>query len=99
MEVNLPPEVADMLQRKIDAGEYHSASEAIAWALLALDDCETWEDQNTDIEELRRLVQEGIASGLSETPPQQLFAELRAAAAARQSAAALPCHSERSRGI
>ena len=90
MEINLPPEVAEMLQRKIDTGEYHSASDAIAWALLALDDCETWEDQNTDIEEVRRLVQEGIASGLSETTPQQLFAELRAAAAARRAGENVP---------
>ena len=99
MEINLPPEVAEMLERKIETGEYHSASDAIAWALLALDDCETWEDQNTDIEELRRWVQEGIASGRSETTPEQLFAELRAESAARQSAATLLCHSERSRGI
>ena len=82
MEINLPPEVAEMLNRKVDSGFYAAASDAIAWALLALDDCETWEDQNTDIEELRRLVQEGIASGMSETTPQQIFAELRAAAAA-----------------
>ena len=41
MEINLPPEVAEMLQRKIAAGEYHSASDAIAMALLALD---SWEE-------------------------------------------------------
>lgn len=90
MEINLLEEVAEMLNRKVASGFYASASDAIAWALLALDDCETWEDQNTDIEELRRLVQEGIASGRSETTPEQLFAELRAASAARRAGENVP---------
>ena len=90
MEINLPPEVAQMLDRKLASGFYASASDAIAWALLALDDCEAWHDQNTDIEELRRLIQEGNASGLSETTPEQLFAELRTKSAARRAGERAP---------
>ena len=90
MEINLPPEVAQMLDRKLASGFYASASDAIAWALLALDDCEAWHDQNTDIEELRRFIQEGNASGLSETTPEQLFAELRAKSAARRAGERAP---------
>ena len=41
MEINLPTEVEEMLNRKIESGEYHSARDAIAMALLTLD---SWED-------------------------------------------------------
>ena len=90
MEINLPPEVAEMLNRKLASGFYASASDAIAWALLALDDCEAWHDQNTDIEELRRFIQAGVESGRSETTPEQLFAELRAKSAARPGGERVP---------
>ena len=43
MQITLPPEVEAMLQRKIAAGSYHSASDAIAMALLALDSWEEYE--------------------------------------------------------
>ena len=84
MEINLPAEVAEMLNRKMASGFYPSASDAIAWALLVVDDCETWEDENTDVEELRRFIQEGVDSGLSEITPEQFFAEWRAELAARR---------------
>ena len=90
MEITLPPEVAEMLDRKLASGFYTSASDAIAWALLAMDDCAAWHDQNTDIEELRRFIQAGIDSGLSETTPEQLFAELRAKSAARRAGERVP---------
>ena len=43
MQITLPPEIAQMLHRKIAAGSYHSASDAIAMALLALDSWEEYE--------------------------------------------------------
>ena len=43
MQITLPPEIAQMLQRKIAAGSYHSASDAIVMALLALDSWEEYE--------------------------------------------------------
>ena len=82
MEVNLPPEVAEMLQRKIDTGEYHSASDAIAMALLILDDWETWSDRNTDGAELRRLVQEALYDPDPAVDGKEFFAQLRAELAA-----------------
>ena len=43
MQITLPPEVMDILHRKIAAGSYHSPSDAIAMALLALDSWEEYE--------------------------------------------------------
>ena len=83
MEINLPPEVAEMLQRKIATGEYPSASDAIAWALLALDDWETWSDENLDGEELRRLVQEALDDPGPAVSGKEFFAHLREEMAAR----------------
>ena len=83
MEIHLPPEVAQMLQRKIAAGEYHSASDAIAMALLILDDWETWSDQNSDAAELRRLVQEALDDPGPAVSGKEFFAQLREEMAAR----------------
>ena len=84
MEINLPPEVESILNRKLASGFYTSASDAIAWALLVVDDCEIWDDANTDVEELRRFIQEGSESGLSEITPEQFFAEWRTELAERR---------------
>ena len=43
MQINLPPEVEQILHRKIAAGSYNSPSDAIAMALLALDSWEEYE--------------------------------------------------------
>ena len=84
MEINLPAEVEEMLNRKLASGFYTSASDAVAWALLVVDDCETWEDENTDVEELRRLIQEGVESGLSNVSGKEFFAQLREEMSATQ---------------
>ena len=90
MEIHLPPEVAEMLQNKIAAGEYHSASDAIAWALLALDDWETWSDENLDGEELRRLVQEALDDPGPAVSGKEFFAQLREEMAARPGGERVP---------
>ena len=90
MEITLPPEVAQMLNRKIAAGEYHSASDAIAWALLVLDDWETWSDQNIDAAELRRLVQEALDDPGPAVSGKEFFAQLREEMAARPGGERVP---------
>ena len=77
MKINLPPEVAEMLDRKLASGFYASASDAIAWALLILDDWETWSDENLDGEELRRLVQEALDDPGPAVSGKEFFAQLR----------------------
>ena len=73
MEINLPPEVADMLQRKIDAGEYHSASDAIAMALLALDSWEELEREYFAAGYLRQKFQEAQGQPSPRIPWQEFF--------------------------
>ena len=84
MEINLPPEVAEMLNRKVDSGFYAAAKDAIAMALLILDDWETWSDRNTDGAELRRLVQEALDDPGPAVSGKEFFAQLRAEMAAVQ---------------
>ena len=61
MDVVLPPEIAAAVEEAVSSGEYASASEVIADALLE------WQinraGEGLSVEELRRLVQEGIDSG------------------------------------
>ena len=64
IKVTLTPEMAAALQTAVDGGEYVTAGEVIREALLdwILDQ----DSRKAAIEELRRLVQEGIDSGVSE---------------------------------
>lgn len=73
MEINLLPEVAEMLQRKIAAGEYHSASDAIAMALLALDSWEELEAEYFTPGYLRRKFEEGQEQPAPRIPWQNFF--------------------------
>lgn len=73
MEINLPPEVAEMLQRKVEAGEYHSASDAIAMALLALDSWEELEAEYFTAGYLRRKFQEAGEQPAPRIPWQEFF--------------------------
>ena len=61
MDVILAPEIAAAVEEAVSSGEYASASEVIADALLE------WQinraGEGLSVEELRRLVQEGIDSG------------------------------------
>jgi antitoxin ParD1/3/4 len=61
MDVALAPEFALLVREAVASGEYASASEVVADALR------DWRmnrsGQGMDVEELRRLWQEGIASG------------------------------------
>ena len=61
MDVFLAPEIAALVKAAVESGEYTSISDVIADALLE------WQvnrsGRELDVEELRRLCQEGIDSG------------------------------------
>lgn len=82
ISVALPPEMVAVLRAAVDSGEYSSASEVIREALRA------WklrkEVEAIELEELRRLVQEGADSGPG-IDAEAVFSRLRAKYAAMSS--------------
>ena len=83
MEINLPPQVEEMLNRKIASGMYHSATDAIAMALLVLDDYEEWEKENFPPQYVKEKIREALEeSGPSVSGP-EFFAKWRAELAAK----------------
>jgi antitoxin ParD1/3/4 len=79
LSISLPTEMAAMLRERVAKGEYGSASEAIRDALRV------WRDRKDraglEIETLRRLWQDGIASGPGRYAS---IEEIKAAARARR---------------
>ena len=82
ISVALPPEMVAVLRAAVDSGEYASASEVIREALRA------WKlrkkVETMELEELRRLVREGVESGPG-IDAVGVFARLRAKYAAMPS--------------
>lgn len=83
ISVALPAEMIAVLRDAVESGEYSSASEVVREALRV------WKlrrkVETLELDELRRLVQEGIESGPS-IDADILFSRLRA------KYAAMPCH-------
>jgi len=72
LSVALTTQQADLLREAVDSGEYATASEVVREAMRAWQ--EKWEARQADIRKIRRLWEEGKASG----EPQPLdFEELR----------------------
>lgn len=63
ISVSLTPDMMDTLKEAVNSGEYTSASEVIREALRAWK--VKWKVETAQVEELRRLFQEGIDSGPS----------------------------------
>lgn len=63
LSIALPPEMASLLRKAVESGEYASASEVVRDALRA------WKRkrklETLDLGELRRLIRQGIDSGPS----------------------------------
>jgi antitoxin ParD1/3/4 len=61
LSIALPPEMANLLREAVESGEYASASEVVRDALRA------WKRKRKlemlELDELRRLVREGMESG------------------------------------
>ena len=84
MQITLPPEVMDILHRKIASGDYNSPDEAIAFALQILDDYETWDDATIDRDALRKFLQEGLSGPF--LPGEEVMAQLQAELTAESAA-------------
>lgn len=75
ISIALPKDMIDAIKEAVDSGDYATTSEVIRDAVR------DWRLKRRveamDIEDLRRLVQEGIDSGPS-VPAEEVFARLRA---------------------
>ncbi len=82
MEINLPAEVAEIITRNIESGEYHSPTEVIVQALWLFDG---WNDSAEEkLEKLRRAVQAGRDDPGPAISGKEFFAQLREEMSATQ---------------
>ncbi len=65
MNVNLTPQLEDLVRSKVASGLYTSASEVVREALRLMDEQDRLRDAK--LEQLRSDVRQGLASGPSET--------------------------------
>jgi antitoxin ParD1/3/4 len=74
MEISLPKELQEMVQQKVESGQYNSTSEVIVDALWLLH----YQDRLREIklEELRAEIQKGLDSGPS-ISGEEFFSKLR----------------------
>ena len=79
--VSLPVEVTERMRQSVEDGFYESTDAIVDRALRDWADAQA--DGPDEIEHLRRLVDEGDASGPS-IPAEQVYAELRARILTRQ---------------
>ena len=63
MNVSLTPKLEELVREKVDSGLYNSASEVVREALRLLEEKD--QVRRLKLDELRRLIQEGIDSGPS----------------------------------
>ena len=64
MNVNLTPQLEEMVRAKVSSGMYTSASEVVREALRLMDEQDRL--RQAKLEELRREVRKGLSSGPSE---------------------------------
>ncbi len=82
INVNLTPQLEELVRTKVTSGLYNSASEVVREALRLLDEQDRF--RQAKLEELRRDVRKGLDSGPSEVwDTAALKAEARARRAAR----------------
>ena len=80
MQITLPPEVMDIITRRLDSGQYHSPTEVIVQALWLLDG---WHDTDAQkLEKLRHAVQEALNDPGPRVSGKEFFAQLQAEMAA-----------------
>lgn len=64
MNVNLTPQLEELVRAKVDSGMYSSASEVVREALRLMDEQDRL--RQVKLDELRRDVRQGLSSGQSE---------------------------------
>jgi antitoxin ParD1/3/4 len=86
MNVNLTPQLEELVRAKVSSGLYNSASEVVREALRLMDEQDRL--RQAKLEELRREVRKGLESGASAPlDPTALKAKARALRAGRAAAA------------
>ena len=86
MNVNLTPQLEELVRSKVNSGMYTSASEVVREALRLMDEQDRL--RKAKLDELRRDVRKGIDSGLSEQwDAKKLKAKARARSAAKTAVA------------
>lgn len=88
MNVNLTPQLEELVRSKVNSGLYTSASEVVREALRLMDEQDRW--RQVKLEELRREVRQGLDSGESEPWD---AAALKKKARARRTASSLAASS------
>lgn len=86
MNVNLTPQLEELVRAKVDSGMYSSASEVVCVALRLMDEQDRL--RHAKLEELRRDVRAGLDSGKSE--PWDATALKQKARARRPSKSTIP---------
>jgi antitoxin ParD1/3/4 len=61
MNINLTPQLEEMIRQKVDSGMYNSASEVVRDALRLMDERDRV--QTAKLAQLRHEIQEGLSSG------------------------------------
>jgi antitoxin ParD1/3/4 len=61
MNINLTPQLEEMIRQKVDSGMYNSASEVVRDALRLMDEKDRLRAAKLD--QLRQEIQEGLSSG------------------------------------
>ena len=61
VQIKLTPELESLVQKRIASGNYHSIEDVVCSALQLLEDYE--EHRTDEVESLRKLIEEGLASG------------------------------------
>jgi len=61
MNINLTPQLEEMIRQKVDSGMYNSASEVVRDALRLMDERDRL--QAAKLDQLRQDIQEGLSSG------------------------------------
>jgi antitoxin ParD1/3/4 len=86
MNVNLTPQLEELVRAKVASGLYTSASEVVREALRLMDEQDRLREAKLD--QLRNDVRRGLASGLSESwDPEAVKRQARARRTARPAAA------------
>ena len=86
MNVNLTPQLEELVRAKVNSGMYNSASEVVREALRLMDEQDRL--RQVKLDDLRREVRKGLDSGTSEAwDAAALKAKARSVRAAKSSAA------------
>ena len=68
MHITVPEQLAEFAQRRVASGNFTTPSDYVRYLIR--------EDREREVAKLNQMIQEGIDSGVSKTPPEKFFAQL-----------------------